>query len=134
MHTLGYRSKGIGTNMHGNTPATTAATSHTPREKTEMISSDFEVFGKVQGVWFRKYTMQEAIRLGVVGYCQNTSQGTVKGRVQGPQPSMHIMKEWLQTTGSPLSRIDRCIFSHESTIPSLEYSTFDILRDTRSSD
>jgi acylphosphatase len=43
----------------------------------------FEVFGKVQGVWFRKYTMQEAKRLGIVGWVKNTRHLSVVGVAQG---------------------------------------------------
>ncbi|NWI68383.1 ACYP1 protein, partial [Todus mexicanus] len=49
----------------------------------ELISVDYEVSGRVQGVFFRKYTQAEAKRLGLVGWVQNTSHGTVKGQVQG---------------------------------------------------
>ena len=34
----------------------------------------FEVFGKVQGVFFRKYTKQQAQALGVTGWCRNTAE------------------------------------------------------------
>lgn len=88
------------------------------------VSVDFEVFGTVQGVWFRKYTVQQAIQLGLVGYCTNTRQGTVQGRVQGPECSVEVMKRWLSTTGSPLSRITTCRFSNEREISYLEYESF----------
>jgi acylphosphatase len=43
----------------------------------------FEVFGKVQGVSFRAYTQKKAIALQLVGWCMNTSTGTVVGELQG---------------------------------------------------
>lgn len=45
----------------------------------------FEVFGKVQGVSFRQYTLTKASSLGLAGWCMNTAQGTVSGEMQGPQ-------------------------------------------------
>lgn len=43
----------------------------------------FEVFGKVQGVSFRAFTLKKANALGLVGWCMNTSTGTVIGEIQG---------------------------------------------------
>ncbi|XP_003375286.1 putative kinase domain protein [Trichinella spiralis] len=50
-----------------------------------LLSVDFEVFGKVQGVFFRKSTVEKAKDLGLVGWCQNTKTGTVIGQVEGPK-------------------------------------------------
>lgn len=43
----------------------------------------FEVFGRVQGVFFRKYTKKKAEALGVTGWVMNTSRGTVLGEAFG---------------------------------------------------
>jgi acylphosphatase len=51
----------------------------------------YEVFGRVQGVFFRKYTQKEAIRLGIVGWVKNTPQGTVEGEAQGPTEQMKAL-------------------------------------------
>ncbi|XP_068927809.1 acylphosphatase-2 isoform X1 [Petaurus breviceps papuanus] len=89
-------------------------------------SVDYEVFGRVQGVCFRMYTEGEAKKIGVVGWVKNTSQGTVKGQVQGPEDKVNSMKTWLSKVGSPSSRIDRADFSNEKTISELEYTNFSI--------
>ena len=36
-----------------------------------------KVYGKVQGVWFRKYTLDSARDIGVVGMVKNLVDGTV---------------------------------------------------------
>jgi len=43
-----------------------------------MNSYKFTVFGKVQGVWYRKYVMQIADTLGLVGYVKNLPNGNVE--------------------------------------------------------
>ena len=43
-----------------------------------MNSYKFIVFGKVQGVWYRKYVAQIAQALGYVGYVKNLEDGTVE--------------------------------------------------------
>ncbi|XP_040268294.1 acylphosphatase-1 [Bufo bufo] len=91
-----------------------------------LICLDFEVFGKVQGVFFRKYTQAEGNRLGLVGWVQNTEEGTVRGHVQGPADKVREMQQWLQVTGSPKSRITRAQIDNEKKIQQLEHKCFQI--------
>eukprot|EP00898_Chlorokybus_atmophyticus_P003008 jgi/Chlat1/3708/Chrsp251S03862 len=80
---------------------------------------------QVQGVFFRNYTVDKARELGLVGYVMNAPDGTVKGEVQGDTRNLAVMKQWLQTEGSPQSRIDKCLFSHEEdNLKELKYSEF----------
>lgn len=92
----------------------------------KIISVDFEVFGKVQGVFFRKYTQKEATKLNLSGWCMNTLQGTVQGILQGNEESTKKMKHWLTKTGSPKSRIDKAEFNNEKEIEKLNFNSFDI--------
>ncbi|XP_005148953.1 acylphosphatase-1 [Melopsittacus undulatus] len=93
-----------------------------------LLSVDYEVSGKVQGVFFRKYTQGEAKRLGLVGWVQNTSHGTVQGQVQGPAARVRELQEWLRKTGSPQSRISRADFRNEKKIEALEHDDFQIVK------
>ncbi|KAM6336032.1 acylphosphatase-1 [Podargus strigoides] len=93
-----------------------------------LLSVDYEVFGKVQGVFFRKYTQREAQRLGLVGWVQNTSHNTVRGQIQGPTARVRELQEWLRKVGSPQSRISRAEFSNEKKITALEHKDFQILK------
>ncbi|CAG9460777.1 unnamed protein product [Pedinophyceae sp. YPF-701] len=87
----------------------------------------FEVGGKVQGVSFRAYTKSHAKRLGLVGWVMNTTQGTVVGECQGEGDSCKSMKNWLETQGSPASRIAWCKFKNETDLlPKLQYVEFKI--------
>jgi acylphosphatase len=80
----------------------------------------FEVFGKVQGVFFRKYTRTKALELGLVGWVQNTSRGTVVGEGAGfDETARNQMKNWLQHVGPPSSHIDRVEF-HELDVDAAE--------------
>ncbi len=89
-----------------------------------LSSVDFEVFGIVQGVSFRKHTQDTATKYGLVGWVQNTRKGTVIGTVQGPEKNVEKMKTWLASKGSPKSQIIKCDFKNEHTIQSLEFSKF----------
>ncbi|KAK3737900.1 hypothetical protein RRG08_028525 [Elysia crispata] len=89
-------------------------------------SVSFEVFGKVQGVFFRKHTQAQAKKLGLSGWVQNTPSGSVVGCVEGSEDKVKLMKRWLEETGSPESRIEKCVFSQEKTVDKAAFSTFEI--------
>lgn len=88
----------------------------------------FEVFGKVQGVSFRAFTLKKANTLGLVGWCMNTSTGTVIGEIQGSADAVHVMKVWLKETGSPSSRVDKIQFGDELVLNKHTFDKFEIRR------
>uniref|UniRef100_A0A7S0MKF8 Acylphosphatase n=1 Tax=Cryptomonas curvata TaxID=233186 RepID=A0A7S0MKF8_9CRYP len=75
-------------------------------DSAQIQSFKFEVSGKVQGVFFRKYTQKTAKQLGLVGWVMNTEHGTVVGEAQGDATKLTELERWLGSTGSPRSRID----------------------------
>lgn len=91
-------------------------------------SVHFEVFGKVQGVFFRKNTRKQARSHGVVGWVENTPRGTVTGVLQGDTAKVQLMQQWLSEVGSPHSKIERCLFKDEKTLWKVEYTSFEIRR------
>ncbi|CAF89462.1 unnamed protein product, partial [Tetraodon nigroviridis] len=93
-----------------------------------LISVDYEIFGRVQGVFFRKYTQAEGKKLGLVGWVQNTDAGTVQGQLLGGRSKVQQMQQWLRSTGSPKSQISKAEFRNEKALTSLEHSSFDILK------
>jgi acylphosphatase len=52
------------------------------------------VTGRVQGVSFRWYTLQEAERLGVRGWVRNEPDGSVAGHFEGDDEAVDAMVEW----------------------------------------
>ena len=88
-------------------------------------SVEFEVFGTVQGVFFRKHTIANAEELGLVGWVRNHhSRKTVQGCIQGEKESVEVLKEWLSKVGSPRSRINSCSFKDEKEIGFLDFKQF----------
>ena len=92
----------------------------------KLVTSDYQVFGTVQGVFFRKYTKIEADKLKLGGWVKNSHDGSVVGTVQGPEDKVTEMKKWLMTKGSPHSFISRCEFRNEHSIEKMEFSGFKI--------
>ena len=67
----------------------------------------FEVFGKVQGVFFRKYTQAKARELDLAGWCLNTDRKSVQGAACGEAAAVAQFSTWIATIGSPKSKIKR---------------------------
>ncbi len=63
------------------------------------------VSGHVQGVWFRKYTTDKAIELGISGTVINLPNGDVKIEAFGTKDQLEPFEKWCWT-GSPLSKVE----------------------------
>ncbi|KAH8279896.1 hypothetical protein KR054_010279 [Drosophila jambulina] len=94
-----------------------------------VISCQFEVFGKVKGVNFRRHVLKKAKTLGLRGWCMNSDKNTVRGYIEGPSPEMDVMKEWLKTTGSPESDIKMVKFSSHRKSQRYGFPNFEIRPD-----
>jgi len=99
--------------------------------ETDVIHFKFEVFGKVQGVFFRKKTKEVCDKNGVTGWVLNTPQGTVQGQIECSGESVTTIKNWLTTIGSPKSKIERCIFVEEKELSERVFKKFSIIRDKK---
>ncbi len=53
------------------------------------------VTGRVQGVFFRASTQQQARRLGVTGYAKNLPDGNVEALVCGDHSALDELTSWL---------------------------------------
>ncbi len=52
------------------------------------------VLGKVQGVFFRKSTQEEAYRLRIAGFVQNESNGSVYIEAEGEEEDLNAFIKW----------------------------------------
>lgn len=108
------------------------------------VTIEFEVFGRVQGVFFRKHTKAKAEELGLTGWCRNTPRGTVQGEFEyaekvttdndnqtDNEESWEAMafQHWLRRVGSPRSQIDECRFSDKLVSSGArKYDAFRVIR------
>ncbi len=63
------------------------------------------ISGRVQGVFFRAYTRDTAIREGVHGWVRNVPDGRVEAVFEGDRDKVDRMVAWCHE-GSPLGRVD----------------------------
>ena len=54
--------------------------------------------------------------------------GTVTGELEGEQARVTEMRSWLETKGSPQSRIDRAEFRNVRQITKFSFENFKIIR------
>ena len=73
-----------------------------------MACRRFLVRGRVQGVWFRASTRQQAERLGLTGQAINLADGRVEVMACGPEAMLDELAAWLWQ-GPELARVDDVI-------------------------
>ncbi|MGD9020649.1 MAG: acylphosphatase [Lysobacterales bacterium] len=77
----------------------------------------FRVEGRVQGVWFRETTRQQADLLGLNGYAINRPDGSVEVLACGEPESLDALADWLWD-GPPMARVTRVTqAAHEGDCP-----------------
>jgi acylphosphatase len=62
--------------------------------------------GRVQGVWFRESTREEAARLGLYGWVKNRFDGSVEVIAEGSREKVERLVEWCHH-GPPAARVRR---------------------------
>lgn len=82
------------------------------------------VRGKVQGVWFRKYTLDKAVKLQLTGTVRNTEEGDVDIVATGTEDQLADFIEWCWM-GSPKSKVTAVI---TSDVQLQEFDRFEVVR------
>ena len=67
---------------------------------------EVEVSGEVQGVSFRAYAAQQAVRLELVGWIRNEPDGSVLAHYEGDDEAVEEMVKWCRA-GSPSADVHR---------------------------
>jgi acylphosphatase len=70
-----------------------------------MESFRFLVYGKVQGVFYRKFVARRLRQLGVQGYVRNLPDGTVEVVARLTEDEIPAVRKVLEE-GSPLSEVE----------------------------
>ena len=86
---------------------------------------NIHVWGRVQGVNFRKYTHLKAKELGIKGWVKNEDDGSVSITAEGETKAMEDFLIWCQY-GPELAKVTQLKFRKEEGAAS--YEDFVILR------
>ena len=68
------------------------------------IARHVRVTGRVQGVFFRQSTAEKANEIGVSGWVRNCPDGSVEAHVEGIEPAIRSMIEWMEM-GPPAASV-----------------------------
>jgi acylphosphatase len=81
------------------------------------------IYGKVQGVFFRKYAQMTAQSLGLGGFVRNEPDGSVYAEVEGAPEAVENFVKWAHR-GSPAAKVERV--EVEKNLTPLSETTFSI--------
>ena len=70
-----------------------------------VIGRKLRLFGRVQGVFFRQWTIDQARGLGVTGWVRNRSDGSLEAHLEGKQESVEQMAQRMRR-GPERARVD----------------------------
>ncbi|MBS1545250.1 MAG: acylphosphatase [Bacteroidetes bacterium] len=91
---------------------------------SEVKSICVRIQGKVQGVFFRASTQQQASALGLHGFTRNESDGSVYIEAEGPADSLEQFIKWCHQ-GPPRATVHRVEVSEQ---PSRGFHGFEVRR------
>ena len=89
----------------------------------DLSRAEFNVKGFVQGVGFRYYIYQQAVKLGLNGFAKNKYDGTVSVCVEGVLENINILEKQLWI-GPSRSRVDKVLAVYQNYKG--EFSHFEI--------
>lgn len=72
----------------------------------EIENRRLRIFGRIQGVGFRSWTYQHALRLNIRGWVRNEADGTVSCECQGQGDAIKAFTAALRR-GPPFARVER---------------------------
>ncbi len=73
------------------------------------------VEGRVQGVFFRVFTRDAAVNLGLSGWVKNRPDGSVEALIEGERTAVEKMEQWFHR-GSPHSLVKMVHTTEEPTV------------------
>ena len=85
------------------------------------VTMSVRIRGRVQGVWYRGWTEDEAMRRGLRGWVRNRRDGSVEALFAGPAALVNDMIEACRR-GPPAARVETV---EQSPVPEFEGSGFE---------
>ena len=72
---------------------------------TERVGRKVRIYGRVQGVFFRQWTVNQARALGVAGWVHNARDGSLEAHLAGPEAAVATLTERMRQ-GPAGARVD----------------------------
>lgn len=95
------------------------------KNKTDKtVRAHLFISGRVQGVFFRHYTFEQAHQLGLSGWVRNLPNSQVETLFEGPKDTVDEMIKWCQH-GPPSAQVTNVDIQWET--PDGSFKGFDII-------
>ena len=102
----------------------------TTKDKTdnlnELVRVHLIISGKVQGVYFRKHTLETSIDNHVDGWVKNLDNGNVECVLEGTKSNVYKVVEWCHI-GPPQGRVDNVQIIQDDKTYTGKFNGFKIL-------
>jgi acylphosphatase len=89
-----------------------------------VVAKRVQVFGRVQGVFFRAFVRDEALKFGVRGFVRNLSDGSVEAHLEGDEDAVHKVVSAMRI-GPPAAKV---VELKEEDVEAQGFEGFTILR------
>ena len=77
---------------------------------SDAVARKVQIYGRVQGVFFRQWAVNQARELGVAGWIRNRSDGSVEAQVAGGEGAVTQMIDRMRE-GPSGARVDDFVMS-----------------------
>lgn len=91
----------------------------------EAKRAELKIYGKVQGVFFRASTREQARARGLGGWVENKADGTVEAVVEGPREEVEELVDWAHD-GPSSAEVERVEVEWKAA--SGDHTTFEVRR------
>jgi len=81
---------------------------------------DINIYGKVQGVFFRAQAMEKAMKLNITGYADRLQGGNIQIEAEGEEKDLRNFLQWCQR-GPYLAKVEMIIVEYSSEIKNFSF-------------
>lgn len=75
--------------------------------RSDLVRRRVKITGRVQGVFFRASTREQAAQRGVSGWVRNLADGRVQAEFEAPSDAVDSLIAWIERGGPAGARVDQ---------------------------
>lgn len=98
------------------------ATSGRDGTQSDRVAARIRIYGRVQGVWYRSWTVEQASARGLDGWVRNRADGSVEALAIGPAVAVEALIEACRG-GPPAARVEHVDWRWEADLSADEFET-----------
>ena len=84
---------------------------------------NIQIYGQVQGIFFRASAKEQADKLGIVGFAQNQPDGSVYIEVEGEENKLDAFLKWCHN-GPSLAQVEKVVVTEGKLKNFLQFAVY----------